>query len=362
MRGRSLLEWEAMDIRPLAPQALVAFAELYPRLLALVRERLGLELSQKIPEYGRGPRELLEDCTTRFGDTLKAVYSFSLFGQLENETAWLVSVLESRGLDRGWVERILESWTIAIQGIVKPPEADELSRPLIRAQTSVPRGAMVPSSGEMEPSEDVQKYLDFAFRNKRREAAEFALAFLKLGLAPEKVADSLLMPALRQIGVLWERNKISAAAEHQATEITRYVIYRLFDSLPRKKPVSVSAILACVPGDQHDIGTDLMSNLLAGEGWSVVFIGRESPQQDLLETVLRVRPNVVFLSVSLISHLPAARSLVLELKEKAPDVAIILGGAAALKVKDILAPLVAGIASSLEDGRRIALNLTEGRA
>ena len=77
---------------------------------------------------------------------------------------------------------------------------------------------------------------------------------------------------------------------------------------------------------------------------------------------MRIRPDVVFLSMSLVSHLPAARSLVLELKEKAPDVAIILGGAAALKVKDILAPLVAGIASSLEDGRRIALNLAKSRA
>jgi len=351
-----------MNLEPLTPQALAAFERLYPRILAVVREKLALELGKQSGKFNRQQEEILGDCYVRFGETLRAVYSFGLYESLVEELYWLASVLESRGLGREWGQKILETWTIGIQGLVRPAEADELSRPLIRAQTSVPRGAMAPSSGEMEPSEDVQKYLDFAFENKRREAAEFAQAFLKLGLAPEKVADSLLMPALRQIGVLWERNKISAAAEHLATEITRYVIYRLFDSLPKKKPVSVSAILACVPGDQHDIGTDLMSNLLAGEGWSVVFIGRESPQQDLLETVMRVRPNVVFLSVSLISHLPDARSLVLELKEKAPDVAIILGGAAALKAKDILAPLVAGIASSLEDGRRIALNLAKSRA
>jgi methanogenic corrinoid protein MtbC1 len=351
-----------MNIEPLGPQALAAFESLYPRILAVVREKLALELGQPAGKFDRRQAEMLEDCYVRFGETLKAVYSFNLYESLAEEASWLASVLQSRGLDREWAQKILETWTIGIQGLVRPPEADELSRPLIRVQTLLPRAAMVPSSGKPEPSEDVQKYLDFAFGNKRREAAEFALTFLKLGLAPEKVADSLLMPALRQIGVLWERNKISAAAEHLATEITRYVIYRLFDSLPPKKRVSASAVLACVPGDQHDIGTDLMSNLLASEGWSVVFIGRESPQQDLLETVLRVRPNVVFLSVSLISHLPAAGSLVLGLKEKAPDAAIILGGAAALKVKDILAPLVAGIASSLEDGRRIAVNLTEGRA
>jgi MerR family transcriptional regulator, light-induced transcriptional regulator len=343
-----------MDIPPLAPQALVAFAELHSRLLALVRERLSLELSQRIPEYGRGQRELLEDCTTRFGDTLKAVYSFGLFEQLENETAWLVSVLESRGLDRGWVERILESWTIAIQGMVKPPEADELSRPLIWARSLVPRLSGQPLAEDKDRPEDVQRYLDFCLHGQRREAAEFAFTFMEAGLAPEKIAEDLLVPALGQIGRLWENDRIGASTEHLATEITRYVIYRLFDSSPRKQSVPFSAVLACVPGDEHDIGIDLMANLLRNDGWSLSFIGRGSPHQDLLETVAGARPDVVILSVSLVSHLPAAHTLIVDLREKIPGIRIILGGAAALIGKNILGTLVAGIATSLGDGRRIA--------
>lgn len=353
---------EAMDLEPLTPQALAALDKLYPRILALVRERLALELEKETGKIDRRQQELLEDCHRRFGETLKAVYSFGLFEYLVEEMSWLISVLESRGLGKAWGERILESWTIALHGMVKPPEADELSRPLIRARALVPRLAGLPLAGEEKLPEDVQRYLDFALRNRRREAADFALTFLEGGFPPAEVADSLLMPALRQVGVLWERNKISAAAEHLATEITRYVIYRLFDCLPRKTAVSFSAVLGCVPGDEHDIGLDLTANLLASEGWSVVFIGRGAPQQDLLETVISVRPDVVFLSVSLISHLPAARSLILDLRERTPDRPIILGGAAALKAKIILAPLVAGIAASLEDGRRIALNLAKGHA
>ena len=353
---------EAMDFEPLTPQALAAFDKLYPRILALVRERLGLELGKGTGKLDRRQQELLEDCHRRFGETLKAVYSFGLFEYLAEEMSWFISVLESRGLDKAWGEKILESWTIALHGIVKPPEADELSRPLIRARALLPQLAGLPPAGEENLPEDVQTYLEFALRSRRREAAEFALTFLKLGLPPEKVADSLLMPALRQVGVLWERNKISAAAEHLATEITRYVIYRIFDSRPRKKSVSFSAVLACVPGDEHDIGIDLMSNLLAGEGWSVAFIGRGAPHQDLLETVMSVRPDVVFLSMSLISHLPAARSLILGLRERTPDIPIILGGAAALKARTILAPLVAGIAAGIEDGWRIALNRVKAYA
>ena len=346
-----------MNFEPLTPQALTAFENLSPRILALVRERLGLELGKTALEYGRRQRELLEDCTRRFGDTLQAVYSFGLFEQLENETAWLVSVLESRGLARGWVEKILETWTIAIQGMVKPPEADELSRPLIRARSLVPRLSGQPLADEKDLPEDVQRYLDFCLRGQRREAAEFALTFLEGGVVPEQIAERLLIPALAQIGRHWERNQIGASTEHLATEITRYVIYRLFDSLPRKESAPFSAVLACVPSDEHDIGIDLMANLLRNDGWSLVFIGRGSPHQDLLETVAGARPDVVILSVSLVSHLPAAHALILDLREKIPGVRIILGGAAALIAKNILGPLVAGIAASLGDGRRIARGL-----
>jgi methanogenic corrinoid protein MtbC1 len=346
-----------MDFEPLAPQALAAFERLSPRILALVRERLGLELGKKSLKFRRPERELLEDCTTRFGDTLKAVYSFSLFGQLENETAWLVSVLESRGLDRGWVERILESWTIAIQGIVKPPEADELSRPLIRIRALVPGMSGNPLAEAKSLPEEVQRYLDFALRGRRREAAEFILTFMEAGQAPEKITEGLLIPALAQIGRNWEKNQISASTEHLATEITRYVIYRLFDNLPRKEDVPFSAVLACVPGDEHDIGIDLLANLLRSDGWSLTFIGRGSPHEDLLNMVANARPDVVILSASLICHLPAAHALILDLKDKIPDIQIILGGMAALAAKKIFEPLVAGVAVGLEDGCRIAWSL-----
>jgi methanogenic corrinoid protein MtbC1 len=351
-----------MDIQPVTPRAAAAFDKLYPRILALVEERLGLELGKRTPKYGPRQSEFLKDWGERFGETLKAVYSFGLFEQLNNEAAWLVSVLESRGLGREWAEKILESWTIALQGMVKPPEGDELAGPLVRALSLIPQVGGHSQAEKRHLPEEVQRYLDFALGGSRREAAEFALSFLEAGLDPDKIADKILLPALRQAGFLWEKNEIGASTEHLATEITRYVIYRLFDKAPRKKSLPYSAVLACVPGDEHDIGIDLLANLLRSDGWSPAFIGRGSPRQDLLDAVARARPDVVFLSAILIAHLPAAHALILDLKAQIPGVRIILGGAAASAAKGIFEPLVAGIAASLEDGRRTARSLVEQHA
>ena len=170
------------------------------------------------------------------------------------------------------------------------------------------------------------------------------------------------MPALRRLGRSWEKNGIGAATEHRATEITRYVIYRLFDSLPVKKSLDLTAVLACVPGDQHDIGIEVMAGLLRSDGWSPVLIGRGAPHQDLLDTVANARPDVLVLSVSLISLLPAAYALISDLREKAPAVPVILGGSAALAAGKILGPRVAGIAAGMEDALRLARSLAERHA
>jgi MerR family transcriptional regulator, light-induced transcriptional regulator len=351
-----------MDLEPIKPKTSAAFETLYPRILAVVREKFSLELSKAVPEYNRRQRELLEDSASRFGDTLKAVYSLGLFEELERETAWLISVIESRDLSRSWADLILETWANAIQGLVRPPEADELTRPLVRARALVSRPAHPASPEDGKPPDSVARYLDYAVRGQRREAAEFALSFLQGGLAPEQIADGLLLPALRRLGWSWEKNRIGASTEHRATEITRYVIYRIFDSLAVKRSLPLKAVLACVPGDQHDIGIEIMAGLLRSDGWSPVLIGRGAPHQDLLDTVADARPDVLVLSVSLISLLPAACALIADVREKAPGVRIILGGSAALAAGKLLGPQVAGIAAGLGEGLRLARSLAERHA
>ena len=338
------------------------FQSHFPRLLAVVEESLGVELKKRSGELARGQREVLEDCVIRFGATLKAVFAFGLEEALEKETAWLVSVLESRGLGRKWAERILENWTIAVHGVIKPPEANELARLLVTAEAGLARSAGHFFAGAEVPSPDVAAYTQLAVRGRRREAADLALSHVQAGLSPEKVVEKLLLPALRRIGYLWQTNELSAASEHLATEITRYVSFRIFDGVPRKMSHSLTAVLGCVPGDEHDIPIDLMACLLEKEGWTVSSIGRSAPHQDILDLILGVRPDVVFLAASLLSHLPAARALILDIRAKAPGPRLLLGGAAFAAARRMFEPLVDGIASGIEEGGRLASEVVKKHA
>lgn len=350
-----------MSTGPTGRQSLAAFETLYPRLLAVVRERIRLEISAaEIQDPGL--KELLEDCAVRFGGTLRAVYSLGLADGLAEETAWLVSVLDGRGPGRGWADRILEAWANAIQGLIKPPEGDELARPLVGLRSGLGRPASPAPSADDGPSENVVRFLEAALSGRRREAAEFALSLLRERRSPGQVASDLLLPALRRLGRLWEKGRLNASSEHRATEITRYVIYRLFDSLPARPALPLKALLACVPGDEHDLGIEITAGLLAGDGWSTVYVGRGAPRRDLVEAAADVRPDLIVLSASLIGHLPAARDLILDLGIRLSGVPIILGGAAAAAAADVLGPLVSAIASAPEEAARLARRFADRRA
>jgi cobalamin-dependent methionine synthase I len=86
------------------------------------------------------------------------------------------------------------------------------------------------------------------------------------------------------------------------------------------------------------------------------------PGQDILEGVIRVQPDVVFLSTSLIAHVPAAHALILDIRKNVPQTKIILGGAAAVSTQKRIRPWVDAVAASIADGHRLALNLVSRNA
>ena len=354
----SVREWikkNLEDLPLLSEASRIAFESAYPRLLALVEERLSQEAGDQPGRIVPGVISLLRDLYVRFGETLKAVYAFHLYGYLADEAAWVASVLRSRGLEETWAERLISAWTMAVHGLVKPPEADELARPLVLIRRAFSGLEAVRLDRDEEFPADAQTLAVLAFHGKRREASDLVISYLEPGFPPERICDALLFPALRYIGFLWQKNTISAAEEHTATEIFRYSVFRLFDGLPKARPLDHKALLACVPGDEHELGLEIMAEFLRAKGWTAVFIGRSAPAEDILAAASASNPQVVFLSVSLLAHLPEARQMVSQIRSHLPRTQIILAGPTAGIAAHVFGNEKVSVALSLEEGYRLAL-------
>jgi methanogenic corrinoid protein MtbC1 len=296
-----------------------------------------------------------------FGRLLAAVYEFGLFDRLTVEVRWFVSMLSRHGFGPGYFGRMLEAWSVAIMSSIRLASARELAAPLDSLRGNL--GLLI-ESRRPEPvlSAEAKELVDLLRARRRREAAESVLALVKSGPQLERVVEETVLSALKHLGFLWETGRITVADEHAATEICRYVLYRLFDGVETGKPVGLKALAACVPGDEHELGVEIIGEYLRLNGWEVFVVGRSSPQEDILKALAEFRPDVAFFSATLVANLPAARALVMEAQKTLPGVGVVLGGAAAVAAASVLAGPGVAVADYFTDAVSLGAKLANRNA
>jgi methanogenic corrinoid protein MtbC1 len=150
---------------------------------------------------------------------------------------------------------------------------------------------------------------------------------LNRGVPVAELYLGVIKEAQRRIGDLWQLNQISVAQEHLATAIARLAMTHLYSAMPLGRPVGRRVIVACVEGEQHDLGPRVVADFFEMAGFDVRYLGASVPTDSLLAMVLRDVPDLVVLSVTMAFHLDALRSTVAQLRQRAGDrVRVAVGG------------------------------------
>ena len=86
-------------------------------------------------------------------------------------------------------------------------------------------------------------------------------------------------------------------------------------------------VLATVRGDVHDIGKNIVKALLENYGFEVIDLGRDVPEQDVVDAVRRTGAGLVGLSALMTTTLPAMENTIRLLRAAAPVCRVVVGGA-----------------------------------
>ncbi len=116
-------------------------------------------------------------------------------------------------------------------------------------------------------------------------------------LSLQEAMMKVIFPVLQLIGDLWHEGGISISGEHYVSQLVRqYLLTAIKQGTSGDKPQS---IVACVPGDYHEI-TPLTATLsLQNLGWHSAFLG-PNVSFDILQTALRRKqPQLMILSCML---------------------------------------------------------------
>jgi DNA-binding transcriptional MerR regulator len=149
------------------------------------------------------------------------------------------------------------------------------------------------------------------------DARAHALLDRLLGSHPlESVLRDAILPYLHELGERWARAEVSVAQEHFASALLRGRLLALARGWGRG--LGPLALLACVPGDQHDLGLICFGLALRTHGWRITYLGADTPLPTLIEAAELLQPALVVVSAAIPELAQAAAGGLRELASAAP--------------------------------------------
>jgi 5-methyltetrahydrofolate--homocysteine methyltransferase len=146
---------------------------------------------------------------------------------------------------------------------------------------------------------------------------------------PLDVINGPLMNGMREVGRLFNDNKLIVAEVLQSAEVMKAAVSYLEPHMEKSASATRGRVLlATVKGDVHDIGKNLVDIVLSNNGFTVVNLGIKVPSEQLIQGVREHRPDVIGLSGLLVK---SAQQMVLtagDLSAVGIDTPLLVGGAA----------------------------------
>lgn len=148
---------------------------------------------------------------------------------------------------------------------------------------------------------------------------------------PLEIIQNEVIPALNTVGEQFEKKKVylpqllmAADAAKAAFEEVKLVMAESEDG---GAPTRCPFVIATVHGDIHDIGKNIVKLILENYGFAVSDLGKDVPEQAIVDEVIRLHAPLVGLSALMTTTVPAMEETIKLLREQAPWAKVCVGGA-----------------------------------
>lgn len=162
-----------------------------------------------------------------------------------------------------------------------------------------------------------------------KEGLEDLLTELRGRWRPLDIINTLLVPAMREVGELFGRGELLLPFVLQSAEAMKQSVALLepyMEKLAGEEQTSI--LLATVAGDVHDIGKNLVDIILTNNGYKVYNIGIKVPAEEIIARARQLKPDLIGLSGLLVKSALLMKEDLAQYQEVGLTQPILLGGAA----------------------------------
>lgn len=152
---------------------------------------------------------------------------------------------------------------------------------------------------------------------------------LDSGEKPDAIINEYLIPAINEVGVLFEKKKYFLPQLIASANTMKLAIDYLEPMLERKNDGKElpTLVVATVEGDIHDIGKNLVVLMLKNYGYNVIDMGKDVPCEEIVDTAMRENAAVIGLSALMTTTMMRMQDVVEICRQKGCKSKVIIGGA-----------------------------------
>lgn len=179
------------------------------------------------------------------------------------------------------------------------------------------------------PVADHSKLFENVLKGNKRTMIDDVKAFLAEGNSPQSVIEEHLIPAINEVGVLFDQKKYFLPQLISSAEAMELAISYVEPLLPKAEggKEMPTIIMATVEGDIHDIGKNLVVLMLKNYGYRVIDLGKDVPKEAIIEAAVKENASIIGLSALMTTTMMRMKDVVEYAKEKNVTSKIIIGGA-----------------------------------
>jgi 5-methyltetrahydrofolate--homocysteine methyltransferase len=192
------------------------------------------------------------------------------------------------------------------------------------------RGKPKTEGKAVEGDLDIEAYMSAMLGNDTEKLIVLSQTDIEAGREASEVVNTGMIPAMTVVGKKFQSGEIYIPEMMLAAKTMTDALAHFKDQLVgRSEEKSGTIIIGTVKGDLHDIGKNLVTMMLEGQGFSVEDLGVSVTAEKFVEAVKSIKPDVLAMSALLTTTMVEMKNTIDALEEAGlrEGVKIIVGGA-----------------------------------
>ena len=138
-----------------------------------------------------------------------------------------------------------------------------------------------------------------------------------------------LIPGIKEVGNKYDEGTYFLPQLMMAAEVMKKAFSKLRPILEEQQSQESAGtiVMATVKGDVHDIGKNIVKVMLENNGFSIIDLGKDVANEEILSTALTEKADIICLSALMTTTMPRMKEITQQLADQNSEIEVMVGGA-----------------------------------